>query len=305
MAPRPEGPFGGTPRRAGRSSARGSARRDGESPRERGPRDGEGAQDGLGAAAHGDAAPRAGSHPQISISGNPYGRWIGALGVAVVLAITVITILTKPKGAAGIEPGERAPPFAVPLVSANGKEYDANVSLKYGQAGAKVPAACDVRSAGALNICSLYEHGPVVLALFTDSESCPSVLETMQQLAPSFPGVAFVAVAVHNGRSAVRKLVAREHIALPVGYDAEGTLAGVYRLATCPQVSFIEQGGIVQSKALLLAPSRGTLRARVRALVAASEARAAAAGESGSGGAGSGNGSGGAGSGNGSGARRR
>ena len=33
--------------------------------------------------------------------------------------------------------------------------------------------ACSVRGAGILNICELYEQGPVVLALFIDAGSCP------------------------------------------------------------------------------------------------------------------------------------
>ena len=38
-----------------------------------------------------------------------------------------------------------------------------------------------------LNICQLYEQGPVVLALFVDAGSCPDVLSDMQALAPVLP----------------------------------------------------------------------------------------------------------------------
>ena len=60
---------------------------------------------------------------------------------------------------------------------------------------------------------------------------------------------------------------------MPVGIDADGALAALYRLASCPQVSFAYPAGIVQSPALLRTPSLATLRTRVAELVAASKAR--------------------------------
>ena len=44
-------------------------------------------------------------------------------------------------------------------------------------------------------------------------------------------------------------------------------------MVSCPQVTFVYPGGIVQSPSLLNTPSLATLRARVGALVAASRAR--------------------------------
>ena len=60
---------------------------------------------------------------------------------------------------------------------------------------------------------------------------------------------------------------------LPVGVDRDGSLLGMYKVATCPQVTFAYPGGIVQSAALLKRAPIATLRARVRELVAASRAR--------------------------------
>jgi hypothetical protein len=48
-------------------------------------------------------------------------------------------------------------------------------------------------------------------------------------------------------------------------------------VATCPQITFALRGGVVQSKTLLNRPSRATLRARVAALLAASEAQGSSA----------------------------
>lgn len=202
-----------------------------------------------------------------------YGYGIGVLAVVILIAITVITILTNPKGATGIKPGERVPVFAAPRVYGHLKG-PADTAVKYNEGGLEEVPACKLRGAGILNICELYERGPVVLALFTDKGSCASVLSTMQRVAPSFPSASFVAVAFRNEPPQLKQLVKHEHLTLPIGYDEEGALVGLYRLATCPQVSFIDKGGVEQSKALLVAPSAAELRARVAKLVVASNARA-------------------------------
>jgi hypothetical protein len=100
------------------------------------------------------------------------------------------------------------------------------------------------------------------------------VLDEMQSLAPRFPGVGFAAVALKGERGPLLALMRTHGLTrVQVGFDEEGTLAGLYKLATCPQVSFVLPGGVVQSPALLSTPSQATLRARVAALVAASRAR--------------------------------
>jgi hypothetical protein len=119
-----------------------------------------------------------------------------------------------------------------------------------------------------LNICQLYEQGPVVLALFVESGSCPDVLSEMQQLSTEFPQVRFAAVAIKGDRGAVRDIIHKRGLSFPVGLDEDGALAALYKVASCPQVSFAKRGGVVQSKAILGNPSQSELRARVQSLVA-------------------------------------
>jgi hypothetical protein len=194
------------------------------------------------------------------------------LGVLILILITINTLLTKPNGATGIAPGRPLAPFAVPLVL-GGLSGDANVATHADQgASGRVPA-CTVRGARVLNVCQLYEQGPVVLALFVDAGSCPAILSDMQSLAPSFPGVQFAGVAIRGQRGALRRLMRTRHLTLPVGIDRDGALAALYKVASCPQVTFAYPGGVVQSKPLLTRPSYATLRDRVSELVAAAQAR--------------------------------
>jgi hypothetical protein len=201
-----------------------------------------------------------------------YGRYVGLLAVLILALITINTIVTKPNGDKGIEPGHVVPPFAVPLAVGD-LPGDADVATSADQGAAGRVPACQERGSQILNVCQLYERGPVVLALFVDSGSCPAIVSDLQALVPSFPGVQFAAVAIKGESAALRRLVRTRGLSLPVGIDRDGALAALYKVATCPQVTFAYPGGLVQSRALLSRPSPATLRARVSELVLASRAR--------------------------------
>jgi len=207
------------------------------------------------------------------------GRYLGVLAVVAFVLAVILAFVHGPGGVAGIPPGQRLAPFAVPLATGS-RTGEANVARHAHEGAAGNVPACSVRKVGVLNVCALYERGPVVLALFVDESSCPHVLSQMQALAPQFPGVQFAGVAIEGSasefssvRRSLRTLVREQRLTLPVGIDADGVLAALYKVVSCPQVSFAYPGGTVQSKALLVAPSTATLRARVAELVAASKAR--------------------------------
>jgi hypothetical protein len=201
-----------------------------------------------------------------------YGRYVGVLAVLILVLITINTALTKPNGATGLGAGTAMPPFAVPLVLGNLQgEADVATHANEGAAG-RVPA-CRERGPQILNICELYEKGPVVLALFVDSGACPQVLGDMQGLVASFPGVRFAAVSIKGDRTSLRELAQSRGLTFPVGIDNDGALAALYKLASCPQVTLAYPGGIVQSPPLLRRPPPGVLRQRVQELIAASRAR--------------------------------
>ena len=204
--------------------------------------------------------------------GPRYGRYVILLAIVIVLAITVNTLTTKPNGAKGVEVGHRLPPFAVPLALSN-LSGDADVATRADQGSAGRVPACAERGARILNVCQLYERAPLVLALFVDSGSCPAILGDMQALAPSFPAVHFAGVAIKPDRRALRRLVRSRHLSIPIGVDRDGVLVSLYKVASCPQVSFALPGGVVQSSAVLHRPPLSVLRARVSKLQSAARAR--------------------------------
>lgn len=204
--------------------------------------------------------------------GSRYARYVAVVGLTALVGVTLYTELTRHGDAIGLRPGQKMPPFAAPLAT-GGPKGDVNFATRpdEGQAGAR--PACQVRGQGILNVCQLYERGPVVLALFIDAGSCTKVLGRMQATAPSFPGVSFAAVALKGQAAAVAKLVRSRRLTLPVAVDRDGILAGLYRVASCPQVTFAYPGGVVEGATLVDTPSLGELRARVGELLARARAR--------------------------------
>ncbi len=210
--------------------------------------------------------------PDAGIAGARYGRYVVILAAILLAAFTVHVALSGRKGTASIQPGARIPPFAAPFaLGGPAGEVDVATHANDGQAG-KVPA-CSERGPGILNICELYERGPVVLALFFDAGSCARVLDDLQALAHSFPQVSFAAVAVKEEAAPIARLVRSKRLTVPVGVDGEGRLGQLYTMVSCPQITFVYPGGVVQSAALLGRPPLATLRARVSELLAASRAR--------------------------------
>jgi hypothetical protein len=201
-----------------------------------------------------------------------YGRWVGVLALVILALITLNTVLTKPNGAAGLAAGATMPPFALPLVT-SGLQGDADIATHANDGQAGKHPACTLRGPRILNICQLYERGPVVLTLFVDDGACARILTDMQTLAPSFPAVRFAAVSIKGNRTALRALVRSRRLSFPVGVDSDGALATLYKVASCPQVTFAYPGGTTQGKPLLARPPLATLRSRVAELLADSRAR--------------------------------
>ncbi len=136
--------------------------------------------------------------------GQRWGRYLGVTAVLLFAVVAIHTVLNKGTLVRGIEPGHRLPPFAVPL-ALGGVNGDANVATHSDDGSAGRVPACSVRGPQLLNLCQLYERGPVVLALFVDASSCDGILDDMQALAPSFPGVQFAAVAIKGNRARLRR----------------------------------------------------------------------------------------------------
>jgi hypothetical protein len=195
-------------------------------------------------------------------------RWaIGIFGLVLVVAVSIYQFATHGVGTTGVPPGHRLHFFAAPL-AAGDLVGDPNLNPSC------TLARHDVR---ALNVCLLARRAPLVLSLFVaGSSECERQVDALQALSRRFPrsAVQFAAVAVHAGRSATAKLVRSHHWTIPVAYDGDGAVGGLYGVAICPMAELAYRGGVVKDR--LIGDqwqTSGALYPRVRALVAASRRR--------------------------------
>ncbi len=168
------------------------------------------------------------------------------------IGITINTITTKPNGASGVAAGERVPPFAVPLATGNLKGRRERLDEPAGRPACTVRGAADPQHLPALRTagrsCSRCSSTPA---------AAPTSWATCRRSRP--PTRRCSLRPSRSGRTAVRcaSCCPRTALTFPVGIDDQGDLAALYKIATCPQVTFIERGGAAQGHALLGRPSRG------------------------------------------------
>jgi hypothetical protein len=190
---------------------------------------------------------------------------VGVVAVLVIAYITLNTAVTAPRGSRGPPPGSQLPPFAVPLATGN-LNGDADIATRTNQGSAGQVPACRERGPQILNSCQLAERGPVALGLFIPVGGCPRIVDEMASLQRAFPGVQFAAVAIRGSRSDVRALIRNHGWTFPVGYDRDGALANLYRIAVCSQITLADRGGRVHGNSLLGTPTLDSLRTRLQSL---------------------------------------
>ena len=192
------------------------------------------------------------------------GTWIaGVLAVLILGYITANTIRTEAPGSRGVGDGKPMPPFAMPLATSD-IDADSNVSERPGE-GAR-NAACDVRGPEVLNICQIYERGPVALVFFAEpSDDCKDQVDVLNKVAPQFPDIQMVAVSIRGNRDKVREAIRERGWKIPVGYDRDGAVANAYAVGVCPTITFARRGGKVASTALTFLDEAALTR-RLRSL---------------------------------------
>jgi hypothetical protein len=192
---------------------------------------------------------------------------VGVLAAALVIGFLFYTLSSHNSGTAGVPAGGQLHPFAAPL-AASTLNGDANLNPPC------TPARHDPR---ALNVCLLVNRRPLVLAFFvTNSAACEREVDTMQALSrrAGLRRVQFAAVAVNGSHAATAKAVRAHHWTIPVAYDADGAVGGLYGITACPLLELTQRGGTVAQRLIgehwLTA---GALAARVRTLLGTASAR--------------------------------
>lgn len=147
------------------------------------------------------------------------------------------------------------PEFAVP-VAAGGLEGDANVAQDDCESAA-VPCprdarrepACRIKTAGAIRVCELFGRPLVISFWFTKGGGdCAGEQDVVDQVYRRYEGrVNFLSLDVRDDRDTVRELVRQHGWKMPVGYDRDGAVAGLFRVGGCPTFAYAFPGGTLQS----------------------------------------------------------
>jgi peroxiredoxin len=192
-----------------------------------------------------------------------YQWMIGAIGLAVVVAVGVYLFATHGTSSTGVTAGHRLRWFAAPL---------ATTDLQ-GAADLHPPCTVADHDPRALNLCLQARRGPVVLSLFVlGGGDCERQVGALQTLSHRFAGtgVRFMAVALNASHAATAKTVRAHRWTIPVAYDEDGRVGEQYGVVACPMVELARRGGIVAERLIGNRwDSAAALEPRVRALLRA------------------------------------
>lgn len=207
-----------------------------------------------------------------------YSIGVGLLFLAVVAIAFFNSVGGNEPGTLGLDklPARwPLPEFAVPA-AAGTLEGDANVaqddcatSQVPCPAEARRTSACRIGTAGAIRVCDLFDRPLVISFWFTKGEGCADQQDVVDSAFERYRGrVNFLSLDVRDDRDTVRELIARHRWRVPVGYDRDGAVAGLYGVGGCPTFAYVYPGGTLQSAGIgELTPAQ--LDARVAGLISA------------------------------------
>lgn len=176
-------------------------------------------------------------------------RWLAAIVVLLLLVVGVslLTVYNGREGSPSIGEGDRLPPFAAPLATAPKLEHDAvNFAAHRGEGDAGRVPACSIDDPSVVTSCAALRKGPLVLMMFgIGVQECVTAVDELDRLAPRYPGVGTLAVAIGGRHDKTATVVRDRRWRLPVAYDRDGGLASRLGAPACPFVLFVQADGLV------------------------------------------------------------
>ena len=168
------------------------------------------------------------------------------------------------------------PEFAVPD-AAGSLEGDANVAqddCSVGElpcpADARRKPACRIEAPGAIRVCDLFDRPLVISFWFSKGGDCVEQQDDVSQVFSRYRGrVRFLSIDIRDDRDTVRELARRREWKMPVGYDRDGAVGGLYHVGGCPTFAYAYPGGTLES-ASVGELTAAQLSERVRGLLKAS-----------------------------------
>jgi len=188
-----------------------------------------------------------------------YSLVVGLLFLAVIVVATVSTIENggggETLGLDRLPTRWPLPEFAVPA-GAGKLEGDANVAQDDCETGA-VPCpedaqrspACRVDLPESIRVCDFFARPLVISFWFTKGGSrCVQQQDLVERAYRRYRGrVGFLSLDIRDDRDTVRELIRQRSWTMPVGFDRDGAVAGLYGVGVCPTFAYVYPGGTLES----------------------------------------------------------
>ncbi|HEY2334638.1 MAG TPA: hypothetical protein VGH58_06500 [Solirubrobacterales bacterium] len=189
-----------------------------------------------------------------------YSLVVGLIFAAVIVIAVIHTLESKDEGTLGLDkvaPRWPFPEFAVPR-AAGPLEGDANVAQDNCEtaqtpcpSSASRTPACRIRTPGALGVCDFFNLPLVLSFWFSHGGNCSEQQDVVSKVYARYRGrVSFLSLDVRDDRDTVRELIRRNGWRMPVGYDRDGAVAGLYRIGGCPTFAYAYPGGTLQDASI-------------------------------------------------------
>jgi hypothetical protein len=186
-----------------------------------------------------------------------YSLVVGLLFAAVIVIAVVNTLGNKDEGTLGLDRFEQRwplPEFAVPRADgplegdANVSQDDCETSQTPCPASARREPACHIETPGSLRACDYFDRPLVLSFWFSRGGNCTEQQDVVSQVSGRYGDrVSFLSLDVRDDRDTVRELIRSRGWKMPVGYDRDGAVAGLYRVGGCPTFAYVYPGGTLQA----------------------------------------------------------
>jgi hypothetical protein len=135
---------------------------------------------------------------------------------------------------------------------ANVAQDDCETSQAPCPASARRTPACELRTPGAIRVCDLFDRPAVLSFWFSRGGNyCTEQQDVVDTVYARYRGrVSFLSLDVRDDRDTVRDLIRRRGWRMPVGYDRDGAVGGLYRVGLCPTFAYVYPGGTLQDASI-------------------------------------------------------
>jgi hypothetical protein len=188
-----------------------------------------------------------------------YSILVGLIFLAIIVVATLNTLRDGGEGETlGLDklPARwPLPEFAVPA-GAGELEGDANVAqddcetsaLPCSEEAQRTPA-CRVDLPEAIRVCDFFDRPLVISFWFSKGgNDCVAQQDLVERVYRRYRGrVGFLSLDIRDDRDTVRELIDLRGWTMPVGYDRDGAVGGLYGVGLCPTFAYVYPGGTLQS----------------------------------------------------------